>query len=84
MIVMIASTGTKSVLDLLAISISPVAFMPERTPVPAAKEFLDESYLNNPVINIPSELLANHEFIMDLGENESKFQNIWTQFKLNR
>lgn len=55
-----------------------------RTPVPAAKEFLDESYLNNPVINIPSELLANHEFIMDLGENESKFQNIWTQFKLNR
>ena len=53
-----------------------------RTPVPGAHAFLPEEYLNDPAINVPAELLKNAEFIMDLGEYETKFQNIWTDFKL--
>ena len=53
-----------------------------RTPVPGAYEFLPDSYLNDPTIIVPEELLKDAEFIIDLGEDETKFQNIWTDFKL--
>lgn len=53
-----------------------------RTPVPGAAEFLPAEYLNDPTIIVPEELLAEAEFIQDLGEYETKFQNIWTDFKL--
>lgn len=55
---------------------------PFRSPVPAASEFLPQAFLDDPAINIPSELLENAEFIMDLGDYETKYQNIWTDFKL--
>lgn len=55
-----------------------------RSPVLGAEEFLPEEFLNDPAINIPSELLTDAEFIMDLGEYETKFQNIWTDFKLGK
>ncbi|MBE5783808.1 MAG: spermidine/putrescine ABC transporter substrate-binding protein [Clostridiales bacterium] len=53
-----------------------------RTPVPGAYEFLPESYLSDPTIIVPEELLKDAEFIIDVGEHETKFQNIWTDFKL--
>ena len=55
---------------------------PFRSPVPAASEFLSQAFLDDPAINIPSQLLENAEFIMDLGDYETKYQNIWTDFKL--
>lgn len=55
-----------------------------RTPVPAASEYLPQEYLTDPTIIVPEELLAEAEFIMDLEDYETKYQNIWTDFKLSR
>ena len=52
------------------------------SPVAAAYEFIPEYLRNNPAINIPKEVLGETEFIMDVGEYESKFQEIWAEFKL--
>ena len=51
-------------------------------PVQAAYEYIPEALQNNPAIKIPDELLKDAEFIVDVGEYETKFQNIWTDFKL--
>ena len=54
------------------------------SPNKAAVEFMDDAVKNNPVTNIPEDMLKNAEFIQDLGtENESKFQAIWQEFKLH-
>lgn len=55
---------------------------PFRSPVPAASEYLPSSFLEDPAINVPSQLLEQAEFIQDLGDLETKYQNIWTDFKL--
>lgn len=53
------------------------------SPNKAAAEFMEDAVKNNPVTNIPEDLLMNAEFIQDLGsDNESKFQSIWQEFKL--
>ncbi len=51
-------------------------------PVQAAYEYIPEALQTNPAIHVPDALLENAEFIMDVGEYETKFQNIWTDFKL--
>lgn len=51
-------------------------------PVQAAYEYIPEALRNNPALNIPDELLKDAEFIVDVGDYETKFQNIWTDFKL--
>ncbi|NLV57564.1 MAG: spermidine/putrescine ABC transporter substrate-binding protein [Clostridiales bacterium] len=48
----------------------------------AANDFLPEEYLNNPVVYVPSDLLAGAEFIQDIGETETTMQEIYTAFKL--
>lgn len=53
------------------------------SPVAAAKPFIPEELRDNPALNIPAEILGETEFIMDLGEYESVYQQIWTEFKLN-
>ena len=53
------------------------------TPVATARELIDESIRDNPAINIPADILGETEFIMDLGDYESVYQNIWQEFKLN-
>ena len=42
------------------------------------KEYLRD----NPAIKIPADILGETEFIMDVGETESRFQEIWAEFKL--
>ena len=39
-------------------------------------------FKNIHIINIPEELLKDAEFIQDIGEYESEYQNIWQRFKL--
>lgn len=53
-----------------------------RSPVPEALDYLPDEFKNNPAINIPSDILENNEFITDLGEYETKYQNIWSSMKL--
>ena len=52
------------------------------SPVATAYEFIPEYLRDNPAIRIPPEILGETEFIMDLGEYESKYQEIWAEFKL--
>jgi len=52
------------------------------SPVASAYPLIPEYLRNNPAINIPKELLGETEFIMDLGEYEQVYQNIWAEFKL--
>lgn len=52
------------------------------SPNAAAYEFLPDDYKNNPALFIPPEVLGTPEFIMDVGEYESVYSDIWTQFKL--
>lgn len=48
----------------------------------AAKEYLSEEFVNNPAIYVPEDALGNTEYIQDVGETESVFTDIYTEFKL--
>lgn len=50
-------------------------------PNQAADALLPESYLNNQALNIPADVLGDYEFMQDVGEQETLFQDIWTAFK---
>ena len=52
------------------------------TPNAAAQEFLPDAYKNNPVFNGIYDRFGDAEYVMNLGADESKFQDIWTEFKL--
>ena len=52
------------------------------TPNAAAQEFLPDAYKNNPVFNGIYDRIGDAEYVMNLGADESKFQDIWTEFKL--
>ena len=51
-------------------------------PNQAADALLDPDYVAAAPFNIPDDLLATKEFVEDLGENESLFQDIWNEFKM--
>lgn len=54
------------------------------SPNEAAKEYLSDAYLNNPVFNGIYERMGDLEYAMNLApEDEQKFQDIWTTFKLS-
>ena len=52
------------------------------TPNAAAQEFLSDAYKNNTVFNGIYDRSGDAEYVMNLGADESKFQDIWTEFKL--
>lgn len=54
------------------------------SPNAAAYDYLPEDFKRNPALFIPPDILGTPEFIEDLGEYESVYQDIWTQFKLAR
>jgi len=48
----------------------------------AARELLSEEYLSNPAKNIPSDVIANGEYVLDLdAEPLQVYDEIWTEFK---
>lgn len=47
----------------------------------AAVPLLPEEYLSNPVLYIPSELLGQTEFIQDVGDAVTLYNEMWTAFK---
>ncbi len=53
------------------------------SPNAAAQEYLSEAYRNNPVFSGVTERAADAEILVNLSkEDEQKFQDIWTSFKL--
>ena len=51
------------------------------TPNEAAKEFLSEEYLNNPIINPSDEVLQRLHFLKPLGEFDLVYQRMWDEVK---
>lgn len=47
----------------------------------AAQEYLSDTYRGASVMNVPAELLADAEFIEDVGATETVYQEIYTAFK---
>lgn len=52
-------------------------------PNQAADALLDADYAAMSPFHIPENLLQTKEYVEDLGENESLFQDIWNTFKLS-
>ena len=49
----------------------------------AAAELLPEGSLDYAALNIPEDLFATKQFAEDLGDYESVYQEIWSEFKLS-
>lgn len=47
----------------------------------AAEDYLSATYSENAVMNVPLELLADAEFIEEIGATETTYQEIYTAFK---
>ncbi len=52
-------------------------------PNAAADPLIDADYAAMSPFHIPEELLATKEYVEDLGEFESAYQDVWNNFKLN-
>ena len=48
----------------------------------AAEELISDEFKAYAALNVPEELLATKEFVQDVGEFESVFQDMWLEFKL--
>lgn len=49
----------------------------------AADELIDAGFLAMSPFHIPEELYATKEYVEDIGETASKYQEIWTNFRLS-
>lgn len=57
------------------------AAYPYTNPNLAAHDLLGDSYLKNDAINIPWDKIKSAELIDDVGDNLTKFDDIWSTFK---
>ncbi|MBE5802493.1 MAG: spermidine/putrescine ABC transporter substrate-binding protein [Clostridiales bacterium] len=48
----------------------------------AATGYLSSQYVNDPVMNVDPELVAQAEFILNVGETETLYNELYTTFKL--
>lgn len=48
----------------------------------AAHDYLSEQFVNDPVMNVPAELLKDAEFILNIGDAATLYTEIYTAFKL--
>ncbi|WRS27229.1 spermidine/putrescine ABC transporter substrate-binding protein [Oscillospiraceae bacterium MB08-C2-2] len=53
---------------------------PYLNPNEKAVELLPDSYKNSKASNIPPEVIANGEYVEDIGEDVAKYDEIWTSF----
>ncbi len=51
------------------------------TPNEAAKPFLSKADVQNPAIYPPANVMANLEFILDLGKDNNLYDSVWTKVK---
>ena len=51
-------------------------------PNQAAEAYIDPALKDYAAFNIPEDKIATAEYVQDVGEYESKFQEIWMNFKL--
>lgn len=53
---------------------------PYLNPNEKAVELLPDSYKNNPASNVPPEVMAAGEYVQDIGEKVSLYDELWTEF----
>ncbi len=53
---------------------------PYVNPNAEAVKLLGDDYINNPASNVPGEVFANGEYIMDVGSAIDTYNTIWTEF----
>jgi spermidine/putrescine-binding protein len=53
---------------------------PYLNPNREAVALLPDSYRDNPVSNVPSEVIAKGEYVLDLGADVVKYDELWTEF----
>ncbi|MDR2108752.1 MAG: spermidine/putrescine ABC transporter substrate-binding protein [Coriobacteriales bacterium] len=53
---------------------------PYLNPNKAAVALLPDSYRDNPVSNVPAEVIAKGEYVQDLGADVVKYDELWTEF----
>jgi len=54
---------------------------PYFNPNSAALEYLDESYLNNPIKNMPLEERSKIQYLKDIGDDMTKVVDVWNKIK---
>lgn len=47
----------------------------------AAYDLLPDEYKNNKASNLPTEVFTKGEYVKDVGEATSKFDDLWNSFK---
>ena len=47
----------------------------------AAQKIMSKEFLSNPAINPPAEVLKKCDFLMDLGDNNIKYSELWDKIK---
>jgi spermidine/putrescine-binding protein len=53
---------------------------PYLNPNREAVALLPDSYRDNPVSNVPAEIIAKGEYVTDLGADVAKYDELWTEF----
>ena len=52
-------------------------------PNKAALKYLDDSFLNNPIKNMPDNIIKTASTLTDIGDAQSKVVDVWNKFKEN-
>ncbi len=56
---------------------------PYLNPNKAALKYLDDSFLNNPIKNMPDNIIKTASTLTDIGDAQSKVVDVWNKFKEN-
>ena len=52
-------------------------------PNKAALKYLDDPFLNNPIKNMPDNIIKTASTLTDIGDAQSKVVDVWNKFKEN-
>ena len=58
-----------------------VTYFPYKNVNQETNKLLSDSYLNNEAMNIPDRIMNNGEFVIDIGENITKYDRLWSEIK---
>lgn len=54
------------------------------SPNKEAQKLMDSEFMSNPAINPPKEIIDKCDFLIDLGENNTKYSDLWDRIKSSR
>lgn len=54
------------------------------SPNKEAQKLMDKEFMSNPAINPPESVLSKCDFLVDLGENNTKYSDLWDRIKSSK